>query len=711
MRFCATGFLLLSACAVPCAAVADPSPALVFCCAPDNDLAVLAAQCGIAAQRYDRIEDAIAAAPESAGLLMLADGYPEKSTAFSATLARQAAKKHLRVYIEYPAWLPGLEVAPPTALQLERVVATSDAFGAPLPRMHIAQINAFHLVPVHVSDAHLVAAKVAGVDKAVFGLGDTPSRPVLFEHPNGRLLVSTTKLSHCVTGRYLPQAAWATVWKMIFTWLRPGQPVEELHWIPVVRPSYTATETLPPDAESQALERAARWYVQSRILRHPEWPKEALDWANTYNTVRDRPRAEWPRGDGSLGLLEGYSSTIRLDGSQPMRYAVRNDCMTEAAMALAFSGARAADAQRAETAGKLLDFVYTRSPLAQGPRSDPASPSYGLIGWALDNPDKYWGDDNARAMLATLASGKLLESPRWNEAVTRCLLANLRTSGKLGFREGCVTQKALEERGWKAFWNSDFTLYSPHYEGWLWACFLWAYDKTGYAPFREKSTAAIGRLMAAYPEHWDWVIRSAQIERARALLPLAWLIRVDDTPEHRRWLRTVAEDLLAAQDDSGAIGERLGGVQQAVASNKEYGTGEIAILQQNGDSLSDCLYTCNFALLGLHEAAAATGEAFYREAEDRLARYLCRIQVRSEAHPELDGAWYRGFDFRRWEFWASNADWEWGAWCTESGWGTPWIAGTLALRQMKTSLWELTAGVKIAEAFEKYRSVMLPDLP
>jgi len=40
-------------------------------------------------------------------------------------------------------------------------------------------------------------------------------------------------------------------------------------------------------------------------------------------------------GDGSLGLLEGYSSRIHLDGSQPMRYAVRNDCIAEVAMAYA----------------------------------------------------------------------------------------------------------------------------------------------------------------------------------------------------------------------------------------------------------------------------------------------------------------------------------------------------------------------------------------
>jgi hypothetical protein len=30
------------------------------------------------------------------------------------------------------------------------------------------------------------------------------------------------------------------------------------------------------------------------------------------------------------------------------------------------------------------------------------------------------------------------------------------------------------------------------------------------------------------------------------------------------------------------------------------------------------------------------------------------VQVRSEGRPELDGAWFRAFDFKRWEYWASN---------------------------------------------------------
>ncbi|MCD6285816.1 MAG: hypothetical protein J7M39_07890, partial [Anaerolineae bacterium] len=144
-------------------------------------------------------------------------------------------------------------------------------------------------------------------------------------------------------------------------------------------------------------------------------------------------------------------------------------------------------------------------------------------------------------------------------------------------------------------------------------------------------------------------------------------------------------------------------------TNAEYGTTEAPLIQQNGDPLSDLLYTTNFAFVGLHEAAAAASDPFYTEAADRLAHYLCRIQVSSEAHPELDGGWFRAFDFRRWEYWASNADVGWGAWSIESGWTQAWITSVMALRQMRTSLWTLTAGSRIGEQLEALVPAMFPD--
>ncbi len=503
--------------------------------------------------------------------------------------------------------------------------------------------------------------------------------------------------------------AWRTIWEAILARLQPDGTRPALRWTPVVRPSFGPAERLPADYAAQAVRRAADWIVRSRTLRHRDWPQEALDRALTYNTVRDMPSSDWPVGDGSSGVLEGFSSTLRADGSQPMRYAVRNDCATEVAMLLACDAAVHARPENAQRAVALLDYVFHTSGLAGGRRADAQSASYGLVGWALDSPDAYWGDDNARAMLAVGAVAALTRDARWNEALARCILANLRTTGAAGFREACIHDQTLQERGWQSYWTSAHVQYSPHFQSWLWACNLWAYQQLPFAPLLTRSEAGLRAMLEAYPARWDWVLRSGTIERARLLLPLAWLVRVDDTPEHREWLRRIATDLVALQAPCGAVREVIGDGRLGIDSNAEYGTRETSLIQSDGDPVCDLLYSCNFALLGLHEAAAATQEPFYAEAEERLAQFLARIQIRSDARPELDGAWYRAFDFQRWDYWASSADWEWGPWCAETGWSQPWIAGTLALRERRTSLWELVQSVALQEHLRALRPQMLPD--
>ena len=80
------------------------------------------------------------------------------------------------------------------------------------------------------------------------------------------------------------------------------------------------------------------------------------------------------------------------------------------------------------------------------------------------------------------------------------------------------------------------------------------------------------------------------------------------------------------------------------------------------------LYTNNFALFTLNEAAQATGNPKYKQAVDKLSDFLTRIQIKSDKHKDLDGAWFRAFEYNRWDYWASNSDWGWGAWCTLTGW-------------------------------------------
>lgn len=683
------------------ALAADPSPTLVFSCAANNDLYVAVSAAGKSYARVDAPRAAVETAPEGAGVLILADGYPQKTTPLDATVFDLAARKRLRLYVEFPSSLPQMTLGPPRQVEWERAVVASDAFGPALAKMRILAIHSCHFLPVQAEASHLVIARVAGFDRAVFGL-PKETFPILFEHPRGDLLVATTKLSQFVTARYGPTDAWQAVWRTVFTWLRPGQPVPALSWTAAVRPTFGREEPLPEGAARQAIRRGVHWYQQAHLLVPVPAGKEAKQPAG----AAPGGSSASAQADGRFGIMEGHSSRILLDGSQPVQGALRADCNSESALGLAMHGLVDRDLQSRQIAANLLDFVYYESNLQGGPRADPASPSYGLLGWntSAECCGTYYGDDNAKAMLATMGVAAALESDRWDEPLLRCLLGNFRTSGLLGFRSGALNERDLQRLGWQHFAQRRFINRSPHFESWLWACYLWLYDKTKFEPLLARARTGIRLMMEGYPQQWQWVNGQEQIERARMLLPLAWLLRVEDKPEYRAWLRRIADDFLAHQDASGAIQERLA---WALKSNEQYGTCEISLLQENGDPVADMLYVCNFALLGLTEAAAATGEAKLAEAGDRLAEFLVRIQVRSESHPELDGAWFRGFDFRRWEYWASNGDAGWGAWCTETGWTQGWITGVLAIRQQKTTLWDLTAKSRIGVHFDKYRKSML----
>ena len=92
----------------PSPLTATPPPNLVLCCRAENDLYRAMTAGGGKFARYDAPGDAVKAAAEGSGVLLLADGYPEKTTAIELAVFEEAARKKLRVYVEYPASLPGV---------------------------------------------------------------------------------------------------------------------------------------------------------------------------------------------------------------------------------------------------------------------------------------------------------------------------------------------------------------------------------------------------------------------------------------------------------------------------------------------------------------------------------------------------------------------------------------------------------------------------
>ncbi|HEY3457489.1 MAG TPA: hypothetical protein VGK64_23105 [Bryobacteraceae bacterium] len=648
--------------------------------------------------RFSTPEQAIHHARPGTGVAILTGALPER-------LLTQARQKHLRLYIESTP-SENTRIA-----NRERGVVTSSFFGDALPPMSILSLHSCRYGPLSGGKTHLTLAKVAGFDKAVFGL-PRETFPVLIEREQDQSLLASTPLSRFITARYGPSAAWIIVWQQILRWLLANPQHIEIHATPSVRPVFSASASLPADAEKNAASKAVEWYSSARLFIHPSWAYK-LDEAVVFeDRVGPAPTQDMPLGDGTLGMLEGHSSKIPLDGSQPARWWIRADCVGETAMVHAL-------AKRTRIAENLVDFLM-KSKMFTGARLDPSNVAYGLLGWNEatryykdeDGFDVYYGDDNARCLLGLLTTSALTGETRWLRRIWLAILADFRLIGTNGHQKSRYDQAPLAKDGWQHYHHSPIVLHDMNYQAYPWAMFLWAYFKTAYAPFLERCEKGIRLSVEAYPDRWRWS-NSITSQQARFLLPLAWLVRVKDTPESRSWLRKIAQELLSHQHESGAIAEWTGppatGIQVPPTSNEKYGAGEGTLIQQNADPATDLLYTMNFALIGLHEAHAATGEASYREAADRIAAFLVRAQVHSEIHPQFHGAWYRAFDFKIWDYWASNSDSGWGAWCTESGWSQSWITTVLSLRLRKQSLWDVLRAVPAYDGFTALRHEMFPE--
>jgi hypothetical protein len=318
--------------------------ALVFGSSASNDLYRALADGGAVLPRYDTPAEAVARAPRGGSVLLLADDYPDKPTRLDSGLWEQVFDKSLRLYVEYPSWLPGLDVAPPRTAQWQRLVVASDAFLPELPQLRILQVHDCRFVRVRAANADLVLARVAGFDSAIYGLPENDVSPILFRHPRGDILIATTKLSHFLTARYAPAEDWARIWKRVLGWLSAAPEISARRWTPRVRPSFARSEPLPSNVEPEAFRRGVSWFGRARMMVDASW-KHKIEEAERYpDRVGPGPERTWPLGNGTEGLLEGFSSHIRHDGSQWVRWYLRSDCMGEAAMATAFSVAIDANA-------------------------------------------------------------------------------------------------------------------------------------------------------------------------------------------------------------------------------------------------------------------------------------------------------------------------------------------------------------------------------
>lgn len=686
--------------------------AFTFCGSTNNDLFLLLKSEGFKLHVVSSLEEAIHSAPKESGVIVISDSYPKVSFGITSQLYKQSIRKKIRLYVEYPSSFPGINILNSTYhATLERCVINSELL-LPLKSMDILGINDCYILKAQVKAPLILLAKVAGFDKAEYGVNDVDTYPLLFQKEN--CMVAMTKLSNFKTGRYGPSDSWMAVWRYLISWLtKDNKYTFKGHWPSDVSPTYSIKEKLPKDAKMLMIKKGIEWFYKGKFFIHPSWKEYWLGYqGNGSMPVGPSIPKSFSCGDGSLGILEGHTSNIHCDGSEDYRYWLRCDVQGEAAYALSSAGKYLGNIDFCKVSNNLMDFIFTKSNFRQGLRSDKNSSAYGLLGWAYTHPNTFYSDDNARCVLGLIGAASCLKIDKWDREIVENILANFRISSRNGFYSegGSLSQEKILKIGWKELGKREELRHiQPHYESWMWACYLWLYHKTGYKPLLDKAKAAIKLTMEAYPDKWKWT-NGIQQERARMILPLAWLVRVEDTQEHRKWLDMIVGKLLENQQSCGAIQEELGSGQGAYGrtpSNKKYGISEAPLIFDNGDPVADMLYTTNFAFFGLNEAARATGNKKYIDAVAKMSDFLARIQIKSNKHCDLDGAWFRGFDYKRWDYWASNADHGWGAWSTLTGWIQSWIIATQVLLEQNTSYWESTQNVAVKRYMDETVCFML----
>lgn len=222
----------------------------------ENDLVkVLKNREELEIRMYSNPQEALESVEQGEGLIVLSTSYPEKRVELPDGFYQTITDKNIRAFIEYPSFVPGVEMGEMVQAHAERAVVNSGFFGEKMDSLQILGLNGLNFISLEspvANMSHMVAAKVAGFDSAIFGLPEQTA-PLLFSWENYPVMVSTTNLSQFISGRYAPQNQWAVIWESIIEFIVPQSSVGGLEWTPTVSPTFSKNEDLPEDFQRKVL--------------------------------------------------------------------------------------------------------------------------------------------------------------------------------------------------------------------------------------------------------------------------------------------------------------------------------------------------------------------------------------------------------------------------------------------------------------------------
>ena len=655
--------------------------------------------------------------PSRSSLLWIASTtYPDPMELSGSELA--AIEKFLAagkgVFVEFAANFPG--VSPVGKIRKGGVarlfVAEAAPFEYALPQGAILDPNDAVCLPLEADGptrAIVQIAKIAGVEKMDASIPPKELIPgiVLGERGRGRFAVAATSISEFERRQYEPQAHWRPLLRDVALilldeesrarvlatyiplqahteprrWVEPGAPVRlvaetasgatlrldgptKAVWTETARGRYETPLTVSAGDKQFQLRASRGPAVRSAAVRlRVDSRKTAYRRALDNNLRWFEKSGVMLRPDGSLGVAEWISGPDiegnripfgKRQGFSPERA----DCVFESALAFWLYGKVGASERHLGIGRNMLANIMDFQRLS-------ANDEYYGLWYTRGREGPIFQDDEAWAVIGSLAGYRYTQQPMFLHRGR--LVAD--TAARV-FAKG--SPKAAE--------TADPAHLRPSDRGQIIAAWLYAYGIIGERAFLDQALPALRDLIKAFP---DFAARvpAHTTESTRFLLPLALASVYSTDPAFPSELRKQADYLVSRMAPCGAIQE-----QGAFTGSKVQG-GDLSLIHDSSEPISDQLYTTSFAAMNFWIAYKATGEAFYRENFFRVMDFLVRIQIESKDRT-IDGGWMRGFDYSLWEYYGSNADQSWTAYCLETGWCNAIIDIAIELFLLDDSFYE-----------------------
>ncbi len=453
----------------------------------------------------------------------------------------------------------------------------------------------------------------------------------------------TFDISNFTKARFAPIAKWHSIIKYIISFLSGSS--EKI----VISPGYT------------------NGFIDKTLSASPlECFNNAISWFNAADILIE---------GGKQGVYEGYATEIKSTGIQKKAMEIRNDCCGETMLAYYMNHMLTGSKKALEISDNISDFIFSTMYT-----NEPGGILDGMMKWSLTAYNICYQDDVARSVIPQMMKCRYSGTTEHLDKCTRALEFLYKTTGTDGLRVTRTDNNQLNASEIERLASEPAEYPSAHYTAYYLGALLLNYTMTENEKFKDMGIRGLESIMAVYPDTKR--CQSETQELCRLVLPLSLLYEATGLQKHKDMLYKVVSDLQEYRHKSGSYVEWDTGYSSRYSRTEG---DECSILTENGDPVTDLLYSINWLPVGFIQAYLITKDTMFIDLWKDITDFMVKSQIHSQ-YAAINGAWARGFDVELNEVFALPNDVGWGPWCIESGWTVAEIAAGIAMGLLKDTL-------------------------